>query len=50
MIRWYRGPWQWVTDKRMSFWSVPWARWSLDLRSLPEQAQQGGSPGLGHLS
>ena len=47
MIRWYRGPWQWVTDERMSFWSVPWARWSLDLRSLPEQTQQGGSPGLG---
>lgn len=43
----YRGPWQWVTEGGLSFWCVPWSIGCLDMRSIPEQSQRGGTPGLG---
>lgn len=44
----YRGPWQWISGDRFGgSWAVPWSIGAIDLRSIPEQSQQGGVPGLG---
>ncbi len=50
MIHIYRGPWQWITEGPQSYWSVPWASGCLDCRSVVEQSQAGGSPGVGIFS
>lgn len=43
----YRTAFQLLTDKSgRSYWGVPHARAVLDLRSIPEQSQRGGTPGL----
>lgn len=45
---WYTGPWRWDdSDASMPHWAPPAGCSGLDLRSLPEQSQQGGTPGLG---
>lgn len=41
-MRWYYGPWVWDESR----WRAPRGCTGLDLRTLPEQGQQGGSPGL----
>lgn len=46
MLHWYRGPWRWV-EQPFFCWAPPVGCSGLDLRSLPEQSQAGGTPGLG---
>lgn len=43
----YRGPWIWNEHGTEPCWQPPDGCVGLDLRSLPEQSQQGGTPGLG---
>lgn len=47
--RWFRGPWTWdASDKNMPHWRPPvGCLGALDLRSIPDQSQAGGTPGLG---
>lgn len=47
MIHFYSGPWQWITTQIVPYWGVPWSVGCLDFRNLTEQAQAGGTPGLG---
>lgn len=47
VLYWYSGPWRWVADDALSCWSPPDGCGGLDLRSLSQQSQQGGAPGLG---
>lgn len=46
-MRWYVGPWVWDTSITPGVWRPPTGCGGLDFRPLPEQAQFGGTPGLG---
>jgi hypothetical protein len=46
-LNWYAGPWIWDATLRGGAWRPPAGLGGLDLRSLPKQSTQGGTPGMG---
>lgn len=46
-VNWYTGPWIWDAALRGGAWRPPAGCSGIDLRSVPDQAKQGGPPGMG---